>query len=121
MALTILGTRTSSPTRQLESFPAPQGISGVKFHTDEFTSLCPVTGQPDFCSVTIEYIPGALCLESKSLKLYLWSFRERGAFTEAIACEIADDIVAAISPQSLTVTVFQQPRGGISLEAKSSR
>ena len=118
--LTILGAKINQPTKRLETFPAPAGLSSVTFRTDEFTSLCPVTGQPDFCTVRIEYAPGALCLESKSLKLYLWTFRDRGAFTEAVACEIAQDIAEAIKPRSITVTVIQRPRGGIELEAVCS-
>lgn len=118
--LTILGNKVNQPTNQLETFPAPFGISAVTFHTDEFTSLCPVTGQPDFCSVTIQYEPDKLCLESKSLKLYLWTFRERGAFTEALACEITADISRAVNPKSITVTIEQRPRGGIGLRAACS-
>ncbi len=116
--LTILGSKVNRPAKRLETFPAPTGLSSVKFCTEEFTSLCPVTGQPDFCTVTIEYKPDSLCLESKSLKLYLWTFREHGAFCEALACEIAQDIAAAIAPSAIVVTVAQRPRGGISLEAR---
>ena len=87
----------------------------------EFTSICPKTGQPDFGTVTIEYEPAKLCIESKSLKYYLWSYRNEGAFNESLAAQIADDVVYAIKPKSLTVRVTQSVRGGIALVAEARR
>lgn len=103
-----------------QTFPAPN-TQKVKFHTREFTSVCPKTGQPDFGEVTIEYTPDGLCLESKSVKFYLWAFREHGAFTEQLASQIADDVQAAIDPREVTVTVLQWPRGGVGLQAVATR
>lgn len=90
--LTVLGSPVRGPIDRLESFPAPQSCTKVKFVTDEVTSVCPVTGQPDFATVVIEYTPDQRCIESKSLKLYLWSFRERPLFAEAMAEEIALEV-----------------------------
>src|SRR5208337_3778916 len=87
----------------------------VTMESDEVTSLCPVTGQPDWGTVIIEYAPRGLCIESKSLKLYLWSFREEGIFCEALADRIADDVFAACQPGWCLVTVVQKPRGGIKI------
>jgi 7-cyano-7-deazaguanine reductase len=81
--------------------------------------MCPVTGQPDLSSVEIDYEPGDLCVESKSLKLYLWSFRDRPVFAEALAAEIATEIMASARPQRVSVTVRQRRRGGIAIEATS--
>lgn len=117
MSLTILGSKVSVPVKQLEAFPAPAKLSRVVFECMEFTSLCPMTGQPDFCTLRIEYVPAALCLESKSLKLYLWTFRESGAFVEQLATEIAGDIQDAIAPAWLQVVINQSVRGGIALQA----
>jgi 7-cyano-7-deazaguanine reductase len=89
----------------------------VRFTTDEVTSLCPVTGQPDFSSVEIDYEPGQRCVESKSLKLYLWSFRDRPVFAEALAAEIAAEVHRTARPQRVRVVVSQHVRGGITTEA----
>ena len=83
----------------------------------EFTSICPRTGQPDFGSVVIEYVPRARCLESRALKYYLASYREEGAFCEALAARIADDVVYAIKPRLVKVRVNQNVRGGIAIVA----
>jgi 7-cyano-7-deazaguanine reductase len=88
----------------------------VRFSTAEVTSVCPVTGQPDISAVVIDYVPDQLCVESKSLKLYLWSFRDRPVFAEALAAEIAAEIQSATRPHSVRVVVTQNPRGGIVLE-----
>lgn len=90
-------------------------VSEVEFETNEFTSICPRTGQPDFCTVSIKYTPGRFLLESKALKFYLWSFREFPGFTEAVTRRIAQDIWDGISPLELTVRVCQNPRGGLRL------
>ncbi len=103
-----------------EAFAAP-AVQTVVFTATEFTSICPRTGQPDFGSVVIEYIPGELCLESKALKFYLWSYRNEGAFCEALAARIADDIVHAIEPRGIRVAVHQNVRGGIALVATAVR
>ena len=116
-----LGKEVRAPVRRLEVFPAPAGVDRVTLSSDEVTSLCPVTGQPDFATVTIEYAPDGLCLESKSLKLYLWSFREAGIFCEALASRIAEDISAACRPRWCCVTVIQKPRGGIKITATATR
>lgn len=117
---TILGQTVREPTKKLETFPTPRGIENVKLVSEEFTSLCPITGAPDFQTITIEYLPTQLCLESKSLKLYLWSFRERGAFCEALAAEIAEDLFNVLTPIQVTVVVSQKPRGGIAIEASAT-
>jgi 7-cyano-7-deazaguanine reductase len=82
----------------------------------EFTCLCPLTGQPDFARMTLEFVPEALCVELKSLKLYLWSFRDEGAFHEAVTNRIADDLVAALSPRYLRLTARFNVRGGITTD-----
>ena len=102
----------------LESFPNP-GVESVEMTSDELTAVCPVTGQPDLYVVTIVYRPGALCLESKSLKLYLARFRNEGVFAEALAVKIKEDVAAAIEvePAAVTVTLTQKARGGITITA----
>jgi 7-cyano-7-deazaguanine reductase len=119
--LTVLGQSMREPIAHVECFTAPPGCSRVRFTTDELASLCPVTRQPDLASVVIDYEPGDWCVESKSLKLYLWSFRDRAAFAEALAVEIADEIMAAARPVKVTVTLTQRPRGGITVEATATR
>jgi 7-cyano-7-deazaguanine reductase len=91
----------------------------VRFATDEVASLCPVTSQPDISTVEIEYVPEKLCVESKSLKLYLWSFRDRKVFAEALAAEIAGEIHQATQAHQVRVKVRQHARGGIVIEATS--
>jgi 7-cyano-7-deazaguanine reductase len=115
-----LGGKISAPTRRLEVFPAPPHVRKVVLESDEVTSLCPVTGQPDWETIRIEFEPDALCIESKSLKLYFWSFREEGAFCEELAARVAKDVFEACKPRQITVTVSQKPRGGISITATAS-
>ena len=105
----------------LDTFPNPKPGRPfeVRFTTREVTSLCPVTGQPDFYSVTIRYVPAETCIESKSLKLYLFSFRNSGLFAEDMANRILDDLVAACSPHWMQVLCRMNPRGGISLTASA--
>ena len=103
-----------------EAFPAPD-LSRVVLTATEFTSICPRSGQPDFGSVVIEYTPRKRCLESKALKVYLWSYRDEPAFCEALAARIADDVVAAIEPASVRVEVHQNVRGGIGIVAVAER
>jgi 7-cyano-7-deazaguanine reductase len=91
----------------------------VTFACPEFTSLCPITGQPDFGTITIRYVPNRLCLESKSLKLYLFAFRNEGVFHEAVVNRILDDIKKAIGPRQLTVSGEFRARGGISIAVEA--
>lgn len=104
----------------LETFPNP-GVDTVVMETDEVTAICPVTGQPDWYTVRVQYSPVTDCLESKSLKLYLWSFREHGAFGEKLATIIAEDLYQVLMPSLVEVTVIQKPRGGISITSTARR
>jgi 7-cyano-7-deazaguanine reductase len=103
-----------------EAFPAPN-VQSVTLTAVEFTSVCPRSGQPDFGSVVIEYTPGERCLESRALKYYLWSYRDEGAFCETLAGRIADDVIYAIAPRRVRVTVNQSVRGGIAIVAVAER
>lgn len=106
---------TTKPSKDLETFPNPQSERDytIRFDIPEFTCLCPKTGQPDFATIKIEYVPAKLCVELKSLKLYMWSFRDEGAFHEAITNRILDDLVSAISPNFMRVRAEFYVRGGI--------
>jgi len=119
--LTILGSRVTGPVEHVEVFPAPPTVTSVQFTTEEVVSRCPVTGQPDLSSLSIEYVPGEFCVESKSLKLYLWSFRDRAVFAEALAAEVAAEIDQSARPHSVTVVLTQRPRGGIVIQATAKR
>ena len=105
----------SRPLKTLETFPNPQTERDytIRMTLPEFTCLCPRTGQPDFATLELAYVPDRLCVELKSLKLYIWSFRDVGAFHEAITNEIASDLVAALSPRYLQLTARFNVRGGI--------
>lgn len=103
-----------------ERFEKPD-VSMITFNATEFTSICPRSGQPDFGHVQISYVPNKYCLESKSLKFYLWAFRNEGAFCETLCSKIADDVVQAIDPKWVEVKVFQNTRGGIALHAVATR
>jgi 7-cyano-7-deazaguanine reductase len=105
----------SNPSKNLETFPNPRPGREyeVSFEAPEFTCVCPLTGQPDFALLRIRYVPEALCLELKSLKLYLWSFRNEGHFHEAVTNQILDDLVAAIRPRRMVVEGDFNIRGGI--------
>ncbi len=118
MEAKYLGKPTTGPATELDSFPSP-GVDWVTMTSDEVTSLCPITGQPDYYTVKIEYKPADLCIESKSLKLYLWHFRDRGIFAEGLAVEIKDRVVKTIKPAVCQVTCIQKSRGGIVIEALS--
>ena len=113
-----LGHAGSGAYAGLESFPNP-GVSLVELESDELSAICPITGQPDLYLSTIEFEPDRLCLESKSLKLYLASFRNEGAFCEALAVRIRDDVAEALerAPERVTVTLVQKARGGITITA----
>ena len=106
---------TTSPSRALETFPNPKPARDylIKFECPEFTCLCPKTGQPDFATIRVEYVPDALCVELKSWKLYLWSYRDEGAFHEAVTNRILDDLVAALAPRKARVEGDFMVRGGI--------
>ena len=93
--------------------PKPDRDYEIEFVCPEFTCVCPKTGQPDFATIEIRYVPDRLCVELKSLKLYLWSWRERGAFHEAVTNQILDDLVAACQPRRMTVVGDFSVRGGI--------
>lgn len=90
----------------------------IEFDCPEFTALCPITGQPDFGHITIRYVPDRLCLESKSLKLYLFAFRNHGTFHEEVVNRIRDDVIRAIKPRKLEVRGVFNPRGGISIRVE---
>jgi 7-cyano-7-deazaguanine reductase len=117
MDLTALGTTVRHPLDHVEVFPAPGHVTSVTFTSGELTSVCPVTEQPDLSTVRIQYEPDEWCVESKSLKLYLWGFRNRAVFAEALAAEIAAEIMLTAQPRNVTVTLTQRPRGGIEVEA----
>lgn len=116
-----LGNKSNAPSKELETFPTPANIGVVKFESDELTSFCPVTHQPDFNHIIIEFSPDKLCLESKSLKLYLWSFREEAKFAEALAGEIAEDIFKTVQPKWVKITLTQNVRGGLQLTAVAEK
>jgi 7-cyano-7-deazaguanine reductase len=105
----------SAPTRTLETFenPKPDRDYQIAFDCPEFTCICPKTGQPDFATIRIRYVPDRLCVELKSLKLYLWSYRNEGAFHEKVTNTICDDLVAALHPHALEVIGDFNVRGGI--------
>lgn len=114
--LTRLGEApTEQPAKSLEVFPNPQPKRDFVIHMQipEFTCLCPKTGQPDFATLYLDYIPDRRCVELKSLKLYIWSFRDEGKFHEAVTNEILDDIVAAAAPRFARLTAKFWVRGGI--------
>ena len=117
--LTVLGATVRHAIDHVEVFPAPANVTLVTFTNDELASMCPVTQQPDLSTVVIEYVPDAWCVESKSLKLYLWGFRDRAVFAEAMAAEIAEEIMTTAKPARVTVTLTQRPRGGIEVQAVS--
>lgn len=106
---------TTRPSRSLETFPNPNPNRDyeVFLEAPEFTCLCPKTGQPDFATVRVRYTPDQLCVELKSFKLYLWSFRDEGHFHEAVTNRMLDDLVAAIAPRRMTIAADFQVRGGI--------
>ncbi|MBL8951309.1 MAG: NADPH-dependent 7-cyano-7-deazaguanine reductase QueF [Myxococcaceae bacterium] len=112
----------SQPSKKLESFknPAPDRDYEIAFDCPEFTCLCPLTGQPDFARFTIRYTPDEKCVELKSLKLYLWSFRDEGAFHEAVTNRILDDLVKVVRPRKMVVEGDWFIRGGIATKVTAS-
>ncbi len=109
------------PIDHVEVFPAPAHVTTVRFTTDELASICPVTSQPDLSKVVIEYQPDQFCIESKSLKLYLWRFRNMAVFAEALAAEIAGEVMSTVKPTWVRVELTQRPRGGIEVHAVAER
>jgi len=106
---------STQPSKQLETFPNPNPARPyeIAMECPEFTCLCPKTGQPDFATISLRYVPAERCVELKSLKLYLWSYRNEGAFHEAVTNRICDDLVAALAPRWIEVTGDFMVRGGI--------
>ncbi len=105
----------TEPSKSLEVFsnPKPERDYTIRIESPEFTCLCPKTGQPDFATLRLEYIPDSLCVELKSWKLYLWSYREQGGFHEDLTNQILDDLVAALDPRYMRLTAEFNVRGGI--------
>ncbi|HID83079.1 MAG TPA: NADPH-dependent 7-cyano-7-deazaguanine reductase QueF [Chromatiales bacterium] len=105
----------TQPSKNLETFenPNPERDFTIRIDVPEFTCLCPKTGQPDFATFLIEYVPDQLCVELKSLKLYMWSYRDEGAFHEAVTNQILNDLVKATSPRFMRLTGKFNVRGGI--------
>jgi 7-cyano-7-deazaguanine reductase len=106
---------TTAPSKLLETFdnPEPSRDYSVRIRVPEFTCLCPKTGQPDFAELTLEYVPEARCVELKSLKLYVWAYRDEGHFHEQVTNLILDDLVAAVAPRFMRLTAEFNVRGGI--------
>ena len=113
---------STQPNRALETFPNPKPGRDyvIIFECPEFTCVCPKTGQPDFANITIRYTPGDVCVELKSLKLYLWSFRDEGHFHEAVTNQILDDLVSTLSPKKMKITGDFYVRGGIKTIVEAS-
>jgi 7-cyano-7-deazaguanine reductase len=106
---------TQGPSRELETFanPNPERDYTIRISIPEFTCLCPKTGQPDFATLNLEYVPDKACVELKSLKLYAWSYRDQGAFHEAVTNQILGDLVAATQPRFMRLTADFNVRGGV--------
>ena len=113
----------SKPSKQLEVFPNPYSGRNyeIRFECPEFTCVCPKTGQPDFATIRIVYIPDKLCVELKSLKLYLWSYRNEGAFHEKVTNQILDDLVKAVNPRYAAIEGDFYVRGGIHTVVRASQ
>ena len=119
--LTLLGIQKNKPSKKLETFPNknPDRPYTVELSTNEFTCLCPATGQPDFATINIKYVPGKKIVESKSLKMYLWSYRNEGCFHEHAVNKILDDLVKAMEPKWCEVEGVFNARGGISIKVNA--
>ena len=118
--LTLLG-REAQPSKKLEAFPnrTPDRYYLVTLETDEFTCMCPVTKQPDFASILVEYVPDKKIVESKSFKLYIWSYRNEAAFHEHVVNQILDDLIAALEPHYCKVTGEFNVRGGVGIKVEA--
>ena len=121
--LTALGKGATKPSRKLEAFPNnnPDRETTVTLTCTEFTCLCPITGQPDFGTIEITYVPDRLVLESKSLKLYLWTYRDFGIFHEDVVNELADALDGFLKPRWIMVSGRFDVRGGIGIEVTAER
>ncbi|MGD8806205.1 MAG: preQ(1) synthase [Chloroflexota bacterium] len=119
--LSLLGNGAAQPSKKLETFPNrhPGRDYTVTLTTDEFTCVCPATGQPDFARITISYVPDQKIVESKSLKLYFWSYRNEGVFHEHVTNLILDDLVAALEPRRCEVIADFGVRGGIAITVRA--
>jgi 7-cyano-7-deazaguanine reductase len=117
--LKLLGQTKNKPSKELECFPNP-GCDEVELFSDEVSALCPKTGQPDWYTIRVEYHPKKLCIESKSFKLYLWTFREEGHFIEELSRIICDDLRKACRPIYIEVSATMKPRGGVAITARTS-
>jgi len=106
---------STQPSKQLKTFDNPRSERDytVRISIPEFTCLCPLTGQPDFATLELDYVPDALCVELKALKLYIWSYRDQGAFHEAVTHQILDDLVAACAPRFMRLEARFNVRGGL--------
>ena len=115
MKSAIIRAMPTQPSKELETFdnPIPERDYTIRIEVPEFTCLCPKTGQPDFATLYIEYVPDRKCVELKSLKLYVWSYRDEGAFHEKVTNTILDDLVAATEPRFMRLTAKFNVRGGI--------
>ncbi len=120
--LTLLGQEVTQPQRKLETFPNrhPGRDYTIRLETDEFTCICPMTNQPDFAHLLIEYVPDQRIVESKSLKLYIWSFRNEGHFHEHVTNMILDDLVEALKPRRCRVVGNFKVRGGITISVEAT-
>ena len=120
--LSLLG-RKAEPSKRLEAFPNhnPDRYYRVSLETNEFTCLCPMTGQPDFATVKVDYVPDQSVVESKSFKLYLWSYRNEGAFHEHVVNTMLDDLVEALDPHWCRVTGIFNIRGGIGITVQAEK
>ena len=118
--LTLLG-RKAKPSKKLEAFPnrTPDRYYLVSLETDEFTCICPMTEQPDFANILVEYVPDQKIVESKSFKLYIWSYRNEGAFHEHVVNQILDDLIAALDPHYCKVTGQFNVRGGVGITVEA--
>ena len=118
--LTLLG-REAKPSKKLEAFPnrTPDRYYLVTLKTDEFTCMCPITKQPDFANILVEYVPDKKIVESKSFKLYIWSYRNAGAFHEHVVNQILDDLIAALDPHYCKVTGDFNVRGGVGITVEA--
>jgi 7-cyano-7-deazaguanine reductase len=113
------GVKEKPDLRWLDTFKTPKDVSTVVFSTNEITSLCPITGQPDFATISIFYAPAELCIESKSLKLYLQSYRNEKCFMEELSSRIYNDLKIVLKPTKIRVEIKCTPRGGLTLTACS--
>ncbi|MFI4895124.1 MAG: preQ(1) synthase [Steroidobacterales bacterium] len=113
----------SQPSSHIETFanPAPEHDYTIRMSIPEFTCLCPRTGQPDFAILELEYVPDRLCIELKALKLYIWSFRDRGTFHEAVTNEILEHLARSVTPRFMRLTAHFNVRGGISTRVIAER